>query len=367
LIQSQPGSFISFSKILYGGKLARRGMEPDYWRLYEMMKRSRLYEEEVARLWHEGRISGEMHLGLGEEAIIAGIVSHLKEGDALALDHRGTAALLMRGVDPVTLLREMLGFPNGLCRGCGGHMHLFSPEHLASSSGIVGSAGPAAAGFGLAAQTLRPGTVAVAFFGEGAMNQGMLLESMNLAALWKLPVIFVCKDDGWAITTQPQAATRGSLGDRAAGFGLPYLEVDGRDVKPVWEAARQAIDTARVGRGPSFLHVKCVHLEGHFLGFLLLRLVRKPLAEMPAAMKPLISSLFMLGGSPFRQRLDGVRVVNAVLGATRRDARQKPSNDPLVRARKLLASEPERIRKLEASIKDEVRGIVNQALEAGAA
>ena len=155
-------------------------MPPDLWSLYGLMLESRLFEEAIAQLWRDGLISGEMHLGTGEEAVIAGIVSQLREGDALALDHRGTAAMLMRGVDPAAILREVCGHPDGLCGGMGGHMHLFSREHLAASSGIVGAEGPAAAGFALAAQTLSPGAIAVAFFGEGAMNQGMLLESLNL-------------------------------------------------------------------------------------------------------------------------------------------------------------------------------------------
>src|SRR5574342_257956 len=126
-------------------------MPGDLWSLYGIMLKSRLFEEAIAKLWHEGLISGEMHLGTGEEAIIAGVVSHLREGDAMALDHRGTAALLMRGVSPGLVLREMLGLPSGLCGGAGGHMHLFARDHLAASSGIVGATGPAAAGFGLAA------------------------------------------------------------------------------------------------------------------------------------------------------------------------------------------------------------------------
>ena len=190
-------------------------MPPDLWSLYALMLKSRLFEEAIAKLWHDGLISGEMHLGTGEEAIIAGVVANLREGDAMALDHRGTAALLMRGVDPVLLAREMLGYPDGLCGGMGGHMHLFSKEYLAASSGIVGAEGPAAAGFALAAQYSRPGAVAVAFFGDGAMNQGMLMESMNLASVWNLPVLFVCKDDGWAITTQSVKMTGGDLNQRA--------------------------------------------------------------------------------------------------------------------------------------------------------
>jgi pyruvate dehydrogenase E1 component alpha subunit len=126
------------------------------------MLRSRLFEEAVAQLWQDGLISGEMHLGTGEEAIIAGMLDHLRDGDALALDHRGTAAMLMRGADPVSLLREMLGKPDGLCPGMGGHMHLFAPELLAATSGIVGASAPAAGGFALAALHLCPGSVAAA-------------------------------------------------------------------------------------------------------------------------------------------------------------------------------------------------------------
>ena len=139
----------------------------DLWSLYSLMKKSRQFEEAVTHLWKDGLISGEMHLGTGEEAIIAGVVSQLRPGDAMAVDHRGSAAFLMRGVDPVLMLREILGHDDGLCGGQGGHMHLFSKEHLAASSGIVGAEGPTAIGFALAAQYLRPGTIAVAFFGEG--------------------------------------------------------------------------------------------------------------------------------------------------------------------------------------------------------
>ncbi|RKX74516.1 MAG: thiamine pyrophosphate-dependent dehydrogenase E1 component subunit alpha, partial [Spirochaetes bacterium] len=219
--------------------------------MYALMLKSRLFEEAVSKLWYDGLISGEMHLGTGEEAIIAGVITHLKDGDAMALDHRPTAAMLMRGVDPVLILREMLGFPDGLCSGMGGHMHLFSREHLAASSGIVGAEGPTAAGFALAAQYLRPGSVAVAFFGDGAMNQGMLMESMNLASVWRLPLLFVCKDDGWAITTQSHRVTGGDLKERARGLGVPAFEVDGADASAVWEAALKAIESARSGEGPT--------------------------------------------------------------------------------------------------------------------
>ncbi|TET50835.1 MAG: thiamine pyrophosphate-dependent dehydrogenase E1 component subunit alpha, partial [Anaerolineales bacterium] len=151
-------------------------MQPDMWSQYARMYRCRLFEEVIAGLWRDGLISGEMHLGTGEEGIVVGVVSQLRPGDAMALDHRGTAALLVRGVDPVPILRELLGLPDGLCGGNGGHMHMFSKDHLSATSGIVGAEGPTAAGFALAAQHLRPDAIAVAFCGEGAMNQGMLME-----------------------------------------------------------------------------------------------------------------------------------------------------------------------------------------------
>ncbi len=342
-------------------------MPPDPWLLYPLMLRSRLFEEAIGKLWHEGAISGEMHLGTGEEGIVAGVVSHLREGDAMALDHRATSAFLMRGVDPVPILREMLGREDGLCRGRGGHMHLFSREHLAASSGIVGSAGPAAAGFALAAQHLRPGAIAVAFFGDGAMNQGMLMESLNLAVVWKLPVLFVCKDDGWAITTQSEAVTGGDLGARARAFGLETSDVDGADVGAVWSAAGSAIERARSGAGPSFLRGRCVHLEGHFLGFPLIRVVRDPVREGPAISAPIVRSLARHGGAPIGERLEGLKAILGAVVATLRDPRRERAEDPVARARVLLQPDQRRLEELEERLESDVRGAVATALAGAAA
>lgn len=332
-------------------------MSPDLWSLYALMKKSRLFEEAVAQLWREGLISGEMHLGTGEEAIIAGVVSQLRPGDAMAVDHRGSAAFLMRGIDPVLLLREMLGRDDGLCNGQGGHMHLFSKEHLAASSGIVGAVGPTAAGFALASQYLRPGAVAVAFFGEGAMDQGMLMESISLAALWKLPVLFVCKDDNWAITTQREPVTRGNMAERARGLGAHYLEVDGLDVQQVWHAAQQAIEQARAGNGPTLLHTRCVHLEGHFLGLQLLRIARQPVRELPQIAGSLVRSFLRRGGGSLRERLAGVRhILSTILGIVR-DPGRYSSNDPVLRTRAALISDPARLKELDSRIEAEISNV----------
>jgi pyruvate dehydrogenase E1 component alpha subunit len=326
------------------------------------MLKSRLFEEAITELWYDGRISGEMHLGTGEEAIIAGVVTQLREGDAMALDHRGTAALLMRGVDPILILRELLGYPDGLCAGMGGHMHLFSKEHLAASSGIVGAEGPAAAGFALAAQYSHPGAISAAFFGEGAMNQGMLMESLNLASVWNLPVLFICKDDGWGITTQSERVTSSDLNERASALGIPTVEVDGRDVLEVWKTAHSASERARSGQGPTFLHARCVHLEGHFLGLQLLRIVRDPLREMPRIAGPLTHSFLRSGGAALYERVAGLKQVLAAVLASMRDPRRDPANDPVRRARDILLADPVRLQELESQVEQEISHVLASAL-----
>jgi len=334
----------------------------DLWSLYFLMKKSRQFENVVTQLWEQGLISGEMHLGTGEEAIIAGVVSNLHPGDAMAVDHRSSPAFLMRGVDPVTLLREMLGCEDGLCGGMGGHMHLLSKEHIAASSGIVGAGGPTVIGFALAAQTLRPGTIAVAFFGEGAMNQGMLMESLNMAAVWNLPVLFVCKDDDWSITTQSKTLTGGEMEDRVRGLGVRYIEADGLDVEQVWQAANQSIESVRAGEGPMFLHASCVHLEGHFLGLQLLRITRNPIKELPRIAGPLMRSFLRFGGGSLRERLAGMRIVLSAIMKTLRDERQQASNDPIIRAQNVLMLDPAQLKEMDERIDEEISTALKAAL-----
>jgi pyruvate dehydrogenase E1 component alpha subunit len=326
------------------------------------MYKSRTFEEAVRRIWQDGKISGEMHLGMGEEAIVAGIVSQLIEGDALALEHRGTAPMLMRGVDGVALLREFMGKPDGLCGGQGGHMHLFAPDKLAASSGIVGAAGPAAAGFALAAQMLRPGTVSIAFFGDGATNAGMLLEAMNLAVVWSLPVIFVCKDNDWAISTPANTAVGGNILARAEAFGLKAFEVDGADVLAVSSVAGAALKHARDGEGPAFIWAHCVHLEGHFLGDGLLDMFRRPIYSFRKRIWLMGKGLFRKGGAPWSERIASMRqILGQVFSAQGQTSREK---DPLARARQILVQEDAaRLAEMETSIQRETRQILETALQ----
>jgi pyruvate dehydrogenase E1 component alpha subunit len=325
------------------------------------MLRSRRFEESVKDLWEKGRISGEMHLGIGEEAIAAGVVDHLREGDAMALDHRGTPPLVVRGVDLVSLLREFLGLENGLCSGMGGHMHLFSPKHLAASSGIVGASGPLAAGFAMAAQYLRPGNIAIAFFGDGAMNQGMLMESLNLAVVWKLPVLFVCKDNEWAITTRSPSVTGGSLIDRAQSFGMPAMEVDGTDVEDVWNAAGEGVARVRNGDGPRFLLARCSRIEGHFLGDPLLRTVQKPLQQMKEMTGPLLRSFIAKNGISLRERVSGIGTTISLISQTVKDQRGERC-DPLNHTRSRLAKDTRRLEELHKEVDQEITQTVEAAL-----
>ncbi|MEI6291047.1 MAG: thiamine pyrophosphate-dependent dehydrogenase E1 component subunit alpha [Chloroflexota bacterium] len=336
-------------------------MTADLWDLYVLMYKSRIFEEAVRTAWKKGLISGEMHLGMGEEAICAGIISQLVEGDAMALDHRGTPPMIMRGVSPAGLMLEFMGKPGGLSGGQGGHMHLFDPGRLIASSGIVGAAGPAAVGFALSGQVLRTGSAAIAFFGDGASNAGMLMESLNLAVLWKLPVIFVCKDNDWAISTPKESAVAGSLLDRARGFGMPAFEVNGADVLAVQESAHSALKIARSGAGPVFLLAHCVHLEGHFLGDGLLDMVRRPVYSFRKRIWPMTKGFFRTGGALLNERVQSMK---QILGYVARHTSQTDiSQDPVNRARiQLLSMNRERLIELETGIRRQLQEQLDQAM-----
>jgi pyruvate dehydrogenase E1 component alpha subunit len=334
--------------------------ELDLWHTYRLMFLSRRFEELTTQLWLEGLVAGEMHLGIGEEAIAAGVVAHMFEGDAMALHHRATPFMLMRGVDPTSLLEEFLGKQDGLCAGMGGHMHLFSREHLTASSCVIGASGPCGLGFAIAAERLRSGSVAVATFGEGALNQGMLLESMNLSASWGLPLIFVCLDDSWSITTRSDSQRGATPCVRAQGFGIPSEHVDGLDVEAVWHAAGRAFDRARNRRGPTFLHATCVHPEGHFLGDQILEIGRDPLRQFPPIAITLLKSAISPGGASITER---IRAVTTILKRLRENSIDRMEvNDPLAMLRLKLTSEPERLSNLELEVEACLLQVVQTAL-----
>ncbi len=323
--------------------------------IYRQMLRMRRFEEALADLWEEGRISGELHLGIGEEGIAAGVTNHLVPGDALALDHRPTPALVGIGTDLTLMVQEMLGSAEGLCHGQGGHMHLFDPERFAASSGIVGASGPMACGFALSAKQRRPRHIAVAFLGESAINQGMLLESMNLARVWNLPVLFVVKDNGWAITTRSRKMTAAGLRKRAEGFDLEYRRVDGSDVRRVWATAGRLIDGLRRGASPAMLHATCHRPSGHFEHDPLIRMVTdvKTLREESG---PLVRSVAFGDGRATR-RMAGMGRVLATAGRMRLHLLSR--RDPVGRLGRSL--EPSVVERVRAGVDSELARTLEEA------
>lgn len=342
-----------------GAILRRRSPLPSREQLFLEMVRMRRFEVAIGDLWQRGLISGEMHLGVGEEGIVAGVLSQLREGDGLALDHRSTPPLVARGSDLVAIIAELLGREDGLCRGRGGHMHLFDPERLAASSGIVGASAPAACGFALAGQQLRPGSVAFSFFGEGAMNQGMVMEALNLAAAWKLPVVFVCKDSRWAITTRSRTVTAGSLPARARSFGLHVTRVDGGNVDAVARAARSAVAHARAGRGPSFILARCRRPGGHFLGDPLLRVLADPVGQSAQLAPALVRAATRGPGARRRMRISALLSIGRIIGRFGL-YRVAAYRDPLRRTRRRLS--PDVARACERRAEEEIQASVQAAL-----
>jgi len=330
--------------------------------LYRQMQRARAYELAVEEMWNHGLISGEMHLGTGEEAVAAGVVTQLEDGDGLALTHRCSPALVVRGVPLVPMLRELLGAEDGLCGGRGGHMHLFSKEHLAATSGIVGASLPTAAGFALANRRLRPGAIAVAFTGAGAMNQGMALETLNLAVAWRLPLLIVCIDNGWAITTTSDSVTGGSLVERARGFGMRAEEVNGRDVRAVHKAAAKSIERARRGKGPSFLLATCPRLDGHFLGDPLIRMAKRPIAEGKAVLGSVLSSVTSRGGGGLSDRAGGMTQMMSVMAKARRGATRDGRGDPITAVHKAMKKHEAERDRIDAEVTAEIEAAVAEAL-----
>lgn len=330
--------------------------------LYRQMLRARAYEAVVADLWRQGRISGEMHLGSGEEAVAAGVVTHLRDGDGLALAHRCSPPLVIRGVPLAAMLRELLGRPDGLGGGRAGHMHLFSRPHLAGSTGIVGASLPMGAGFALASARLRPGTIAVAFTGDGALNQGMTLETLNLAVAWTLPLLVVCIDNGWAITTRSADVSGGRPDERAAAFGWQTARVDGTDVEAVHATAGRLIADLRRRRGPAFLLATCPRLDGHFLGDPMVRIAEHPLAEGRDLMGRVADAAIKPGGG-LLGRAGGMLKVASLLVQTRMGPDRESRGDPVRKAHDALAHDRPLRDRIEAEVEAEIAAALAAALD----
>jgi len=233
--------------------------------LYRTMRRIRSFEERVAELYARGLSAGSMlHLSIGEEGAAAGVAAAMRPQDSFTTHHRGHGIFLARGADPNRMMAEIGGRDAGYCRGKGGSMHIadMALGHLGANA-IVGGGIPHVVGAGLSYKRQKSDAVSVAFFGDGAMQQGVLYESMNMAALWDLPVLFVCINNQYGMGTRIDRATRSIEFDRRAeAFGLAADMVDGEDVEAVFHKAQALADGARAGR-PGFMAVSCFRFFGH--------------------------------------------------------------------------------------------------------
>lgn len=235
---------------------------------YRTMRTIRDFEERVHVDFATGEIPGFVHLYAGEEASATGICMHLNRNDYIASTHRGHGHCIAKGVDPVGMMAEIWGKATGTCKGKGGSMHIADLEvGMLGANGIVGGGGPLICGTALASKIRGENNVGVCFFGDGASNQGTIFEAMNLASVWKLPVIFVAENNGYAeATSSTFSVAVENIADRASAFGMPGVIVDGFDFFAVYEAAGEAIKRAREGGGPTLLEVKLSRYYGHFEG-----------------------------------------------------------------------------------------------------
>ena len=236
--------------------------------LYRSMVRLRTFDKLTERYTMQSKFVGSIHLAIGQEAVAVGSCARLRPSDVIGITYRGRATAVAKGVDPARIWAEMRGRVTGTSRGKGGPMHIGDPDHgVLTANAIVGAGVPITAGAALAQKSRGSDDVAVSYFGEGAMNQGVLTETVNMAALMKLPLILICESNQYAEMT-PAAETSASadLVSRIAPYGIPAVEVDGNDVEAVAAAMDTAVTRARAGEGPTFLDAQTYRLSGHMVG-----------------------------------------------------------------------------------------------------
>ena len=246
----------------------RAGTPVALWlNMYRQMMAIRLFEEQVNDIYTRALMPGLAHLYIGEEAVAVGVCSALRADDYVTSTHRGHGHCLAKGASPDRMFAELLGKEAGYCKGKGGSMHIADPAtgNLGANAIVAGSVG-IATGAAFASSRLGNGRVAVCFFGEGALGQGVLYECMNLAKLFKLPVIYVCENNLYTEYTHFSETTAGDIVTRATAFGLDGAAVDGQDVRAVYATAKRLIDKARKGEGPGFLLCNTYRYHGHHVG-----------------------------------------------------------------------------------------------------
>ena len=228
----------------------------------------RRFEEKVEERFRAGELPGFLHVAIGQEASAVGVCRALEDGDVIASTHRAHGHTLAKGTHPNELMAELYGKQEGCSHGYGGSMHLYDVERgNMGANAVIGGGLPHVTGAALAFQMRGEPRVALAFFGDGATNIGTFHEALNLAQLWQVPAVFVLEDNKWAESTpESQHSPLRDLSERAKAFGMKAIKADGQDVEAVFKAARQALEHARSGKGPVFIHLDCVRFHGHYIG-----------------------------------------------------------------------------------------------------
>ena len=234
---------------------------------YRLMQRIRLVEQRLSSLFADGAIPGFIHLSIGQESVPVGISRHLTNTDTIAITHRGHGHALAKGMELAPFFAEMMGKQDGVCKGRGGSMHIADASiGMLGANGIVGGGLPISTGSALAHKLDGKGNIAVAYFGDGALAEGVFHECLNVAALWSLPCLFVCENNGWGEFSRTDLQFRGNLKKMSKAFGVPYQFVDGIDVGQVTEAAGEIVASMRAKAQPYMLECKVERFHGHFEG-----------------------------------------------------------------------------------------------------
>lgn len=255
-------------------------MKPDsttkLW-MYDQMLKSRVFEREIEKVYMEGKtpkfdlakgiLPGELHISAGQEPCAVGVIPHLTEGDWVGSTHRSHHVAIAMGIDGYKLTAELFGKKTGLCGGYGGHMHLYDKDKNFSTTGIIGEGLPVGLGAALTFKKRGSGNVAIAYIGDGAVNQGAFHETLNLASVWQVPLVVIIENNGWAVSVPASDST--STTDnvaRAATYGIDGAVIENNDPYQIYAAAGEAIERARAGGGPSLIEIKTRRIEGHFMG-----------------------------------------------------------------------------------------------------
>ena len=290
--------------------------EQDHWlRMYRQMLRIRLFEEQVNDLYQTARMPGLAHLYSGEEAVAVGVCEALRRDDYITSTHRGHGHCLAKGASIDRMFAELLGKEPGYCRGKGGSMHIADQDtgNLGANAIVAGSAG-IATGAAMSSKMRNSGQVAVCFFGDGALGQGLLYETMNMAALWKLPIVYVCENNLYTEYTHATETVAGDMCARAEAFGILTERVDGQDVRAVHAAAQHLVERARQGEGPAFLVCDTYRYYGHHVGDIQRTYYRSK--EEEAFWKTERDPIMLLGDWMVEQAIVDVAALDSIRAAT---------------------------------------------------